>query len=178
MVMSKKEELTGKFQMYTGKGDIFVPENQLLKEARLLREQNEAKEMVQKLKELDEQKQLELEERIKDLEIIPNGNKVILLPYPTNPYKKLMQGGLYVGYEGEFLNPDSGEQDKLKELVACAKIIEVGPECKFAKVGDDVFYDTRTTYPIPFLSLGYISTSEPQILTFMNNGLKTRFKMD
>ena len=55
-------------------------------------------------------------------------------------------------YTGEFLNPDSGENDKLKELVACAKVIEVGPDCKYLNINDDVFYDTRSVYPALLLS--------------------------
>lgn len=177
--MSLREEQNGKFFMGNGlTKDLIMSENPIIKEARLAREQKEMENNIAKLKELDLQKQKELEDRLENLELIPNGNKIILLPYPTNPYKKLMQGSLYVGYEGEFLNPDSGEKDKLEVFVGCAKVIEVGPDCKLAKCGDDVFYDTRTTYPVPFLSLGYILTSEPQILTFMNNSLKKRFKME
>jgi hypothetical protein len=146
-----------------------------------LEKDNKVKEEARKLKyELELEKQKELEARIQTLEMLPMGNKVILLPYPSNPYKKtLSQGGLFIGeYKGQFLNPDSGENDNLKELVACAKVIEVGPDCKFVKPNDDVFYDTRTVYPIPFMSLGYILTSEPQILCFLNDKLKERLNME
>lgn len=54
---------------------------------------------------------------------------------------------IIVEYNGLFNNPDSGELDTLQELVACAKVIEIGPECKYVKPGDDVYYDPRTCYP-------------------------------
>ena len=104
-------------------------------------------------------------------------NKIILQPYPVNPYRKVVEGSLIVDYTGAFKNPDSGEDDKLQELVGCAKIIEVGPKCKYLKPGDDVYYDTRTEYPVPFMSMGYRLTSEPQILCVLNEKLKERFNM-
>lgn len=163
--------------------NIFEPEKPFEREKRELEleKDKQVKEAALKLKlELERQKQAELEAKLETLEMLPMSNKIILLPYPTNPYKKLVsQGGLFIAdYKGQFLNPDSGENDNLKELVACAKVIEVGPDCKFLKSGDDVFYDTRTVYPVPFMSLGYILTSEPQILCFLNDKLKERLNME
>lgn len=105
-------------------------------------------------------------------------NKIIILPYPENPYKKVIEGNIIVEYDGSFMNPDSGQKDKMQTLVGCAKVIEVGPECKYLKPEDDVYYDTRTTYPVPFMSLGYQLTTEPQILCVLNSNLKERFNMN
>jgi hypothetical protein len=55
--------------------------------------------------------------------------------------------------------------------------MEVGRDCNSVKVGDDIYYDKRSTWPIPFLGLGYISTSEPQVLAILGEKLKERFKM-
>jgi len=181
--MSLREQQLGKFFMggdaagYKEKNQILLPINPLEKEfeiAKLEKEQEEARAMFL---ELEKKKQEELEAKLDTLEMIPMLNKIVLLPYPKNPYRKVMQGSIIVDYTGEFNNPDSGEKDKLKELVACAQVIEVGPEVKYLKPGDDVFYDTRTVYPVPFLSLGYLLTSEPQILCVLNEKLKERFNM-
>ena len=123
-------------------------------------------------------KQEDINSKLETLEILPMGNKVILSIYPRNPYRKVVNGSIIVDYEGEFFNPDTGKIDKQKELVGCAKVIEVGPDVKYTRPGDDVYYDTRTTYPVPFMSLGYQLTSEPQILCILNEGLKERFKMN
>ena len=88
-----------------------------------------------------------------------------------------MQGSIIVDYGGEFKNPDSGEMDKMKVGIGCAQVIEVGPECKYTKIGDDVFYDTRTTVPVPMLSLGYEILAEQQIFCMLAEGLKARLKM-
>ena len=175
--MSFKEEQNGKF-IFPHK-ELIKPENSFEKELKQMRTEKDSEELQKKLLEAEKQTQKELEQKIENgLELLPLGNKLVMLPYPRNPYRKIIDGSIIVEYNGEFWNPDSGENDTMKELVACAKIIEVGPDCKYLKVGDDVFYDTRTTYPIPFMKQGYILTSEPQILCVMNNKLKERFGMN
>lgn len=157
--------------------NIVYPKNELLDDIEKIKMQKEHEEANKILLEAAKNKQAELDKKAETLECIPLGRKVILMPYPTNPYKKIMQGSIIVEYDGDFLNPDSGEKDKLKELVSCAKVIEVGPECKYVKPGDDVFYDSRTCYPLPLFSLGYLLTDETQILSMLNEGLKERFNM-
>lgn len=174
MKMSNRESQTGKFFMGNG---LILPENLLEREFEKAKLEKEEEELNKKLIELEKQKQKELEEKLQTLEILPMLNKIILLPYPENPYRKIMDGNIIVDYTGQFNNPDSGEKDKLQVLVGCAKIIEVGPEVKYLKIGDDVFYDTRTVYPVPFFGMGYLLTAEPQILCILNENLKKRFNM-
>jgi len=180
--MSEAEKNGGKFYMGGNNKDnytkLILPTNPLEKEfeqARLEKESNEAREL---LLQLEREKQEELDKKLAKLEMIPIGNKIIILPYPRNPYKKILQGSIIIDYNGEFKNPDSGEQDKQKEFVSCAKIIEIGPDCKHLKVDDDIYYLPNTAFPIPFLSLGYQLTTEPQVLCVLNEGLKERFKMN
>lgn len=174
--MSRKtlDQAAGKFYigMNNKEEDLFL-ENQIEKQKR----EKEFQEAQTLLIEAAKQKQDEINSKLETLEMLPMGNKVVLMPYPQNPYRKIMQGGIIVDYDGSFKNPDSGEWDKQKELVGCAKVIEVGPDCKYVKPGDDIYYDTRTTYPLPFMSLGYQLTTEPQILCILNEGLKNRFNM-
>ena len=173
--MSAREEVEGKF--YMGKNKIYAPEDpiqKMIKDAKLEKAKEDA---TQILLEAEQAKQTEIEKKLETLEIVPIGNKIVLAPYPRNPYRKIMQGSIIVDYDGTFANPDSGEQDKMQELVACAKVIEVGPDCKYAEVGDDVYYDPRSTYPMPFMSLGHKLTTEPQILCIINENLKARLKM-
>jgi hypothetical protein len=128
------------------------------------------------LLEAEKKKQEEINKKLERLEMIPLGKKIIIQPYPVNPYRKILEGNIYVDYQGEFKNPDSGEWDKQKSFVACAKVIEVGPECEYLLPDDDIYYDTRTTYPMPFMSLGHLLTTEPQVLSVINEGLTERFK--
>lgn len=166
-----------KFYMNPG-SKLILPEDPMEREFEKAKIEKEVEEAQKLFLALEKQKQAELEEKLKTLEILPTLNRVILLPYPANPYRKILDGNIIVDYTGDFNNPDSGEKDKLEVLVGCAKIIEVGPETKYIKIGDDVFYDTRTCYPVPFFNQGYLLTSEPQILCILNENLKARFNMN
>ena len=172
--MSFKEEQMGKYFM-SNRSNLEVPT--IKDAAERLKEEKAAEEIRKALFEAEQNKQAEINKKLETLEMLPMMNKIILQPYPVNPYRKVVEGSLIVEYTGAFKNPDSGEDDKLQELVGCAKIIEVGPECKYLKPGDDVYYDTRTVYPVPFMSMGYRLTSEPQILCVLNEKLKERFNM-
>ena len=172
--MSFKEEQMGRYFM-SNRSNLEVPT--IKDAAERLREEKAAEEIRKALFEAEQNKQAEINKKLETLEMLPMMNKIILQPYPVNPYRKVVEGSLIVDYTGAFKNPDSGEDDKLQELVGCAKVIEVGPECKYLKPGDDVYYDTRTVYPVPFMSMGYRLTSEPQILCVLNEKLKERFNM-
>jgi len=163
----------GKFYMNNGKfNEDLLLENQIEKT-----KQKKFEEEASKLY-LDSatKKQEEINKRLQTLEILPLGNKVMLSMYPENPYRQIVEGKIIIDYNGSFLNPDSGEQDKMKQLVACGQVIEVGPETKWIKPGDDVYFDPRTCYPVPFMSLGYLLTHEGAIHCVLNENLKERFK--
>lgn len=169
------DQLRGKWDMSK---NIIVPTNPLMEEARKAEEEKKAEELAQRLKETHLAKQREIEEKLKDLEIVPNGNRLVLMPYPSNPYIKIMtDSGIFIEPNKNFFNTDTGEIEEAKELVPCAKVVEVGPDVKHVKVGDDVYYDSRTAYPLPFMNLGYKVTSEPQIIAIINNNLKERMGM-
>ena len=174
--MSTKETANGKFFMGNRANGFEIQHNPFTAELEKKKTEDAAKEARELYLELEKSKQQEIDAKLETLELLPIGNKVILLPYPQNPYRKVLEGHIIVDFDGSFTNPDSGEKDKLKELVGCAKVIEVGPEVKWTQAGDDVYYDTRTVYPMPFMSMGYVETSEPSLLAIMNEGLKERFK--
>lgn len=176
MIMSKKEELTGKYFMANRSN--FAEEVPTIEAAAAkLREEKEAEELKNLLFEAEKNKQKEINDRIEKLELVPMANKILIQPYPVNPYRKVVEGNIIVDYTGSFMNPDSGEEDNLKELIGCAKVVEVGPECKYVQNGDDIYYDTRTAYPLPFMSMGYKMLSESQVLCVLNEALKERFNM-
>ena len=169
------DSMRGHFNM--GK-NIIVPENPFSTEVRKMEADKKADELAQKLKEAHIAKQKEINERLEGLEIVPNGNRLILMPYPSNPYARIVtESGIFIEPNGTYFNTDTGKLDQADELVGCAKIIEIGPDVKHIRVGDDVYYDSRTTYPLPFMNQGYKVTSEPQIIAIINNDLKQRMGM-
>lgn len=154
--------------------DDMLLENQLKKK----KEKEEAEEASRLYMEAEKKKQADIDAKLEKLEMLPMGSRVILSAYPENPYRKVVEGSLIVDYDGSFFNPDTGEQDKMDVLVGCAEVIEAGPECKYLKPGDDVYYDTRTVHPCPFMNLGYVITHEQGILCVINESLKERFEMN
>jgi hypothetical protein len=158
---------------------ILTPENELEYEFQKMHLEKDIEKANQLFLEAEKQKQAELEAKLATLEMIPLYNKVLILPYPRNPYKKIVnESGLIVEYNGSFKNPDTGEMDTMKELIGCAKVIETGPECKYLKQGDDIFYDTRSALPVPMMSLGYLLIHEAQALCALNENLTERFRME
>lgn len=173
---NERARQTGNF--YMGNNNLEVPKNPFADGAEKVREDQRAKELQERLKEAHLEKQKEIEERLVGLEVVPNGQRIILMPYPTNPYVKIMtESGIYTQPTGTFMNPDSGTLDTMEEITVCAKVIEVGPDCKSIQIGDDVYYDKRTAYPLPFMGLGYQVSSESQIIAIINNNLKERLGM-
>lgn len=168
-------EASGKFYMPVTQTDDLLDINNLIAKRK---QEEQEQDLKSRLIEAEKLKQEEINQKLETLEVIPNGSRVVLQPYPVNPYRKIMEGNIFVDYQGEFKNPDTGEQDKMKEFVGCAKIIEIGPLCEYVKVGDDVYYDTRQVYPLPFMSLGYRIIHEQNLLCIINEKLKERFKMN
>lgn len=175
--MANSIERTGKFYYGDKQSPITMDESLLIGNAsKKLKEEKELKEVATKKVELAQAKQAEILAKLETLELVPWGNRVLILPYPENPYRKIVtESGIFVDYSGGFFNPESGEQDTLAPGVICAQVIEVGPDCIYVQPGDDVFVQKNTTYPVPFMSMGYIQTSEPQILNVLAQGLKERF---
>ena len=168
--------MSEKFGNYYMNKNLIVPENEIVKQARQEREKKEEQELTERLIQVHAQKQEEINSKLETLEILPTGNRLIVLPYPENPYKKILDAnsGLFIEPSGKFINPDTGQLDEKQELMLCGKVIEVGPECKYVQVGDDVYYDYRTAYPLPFMSNGYKIFSEQSVFAAVGESLKQR----
>lgn len=102
--------------------------------------------------------------------IIPTQGRVVVLPYERNPYRvPLTQSasGLILGdFEttANYKSQETGEQEAAKRGIWCCKVIAVGPECKTAVEGEDVYINFTMAVPVPFGGKGYYSTSENNII--------------
>ena len=111
-------------------------------------------------------------------EIMPIYNNIMIRPYKENPYAdQITKSGLRLG-NGEFTNPDSGEDEQMDLKISCAEVIEVGPDCKYIKPGDDVYVNNPTIRPVPFMRQGFFLCNEQNVLAVMNNDLDKRFKKE
>lgn len=113
-------------------------------------------------------------------EIKPMLSRIIVKPFKQNPFQKLkVESGIIVdagGYtpHAEF-NPVSGKYEEQDEFIVTGCVMEVGPETKYLKEGDVVYYRKDTAVPVPFFKQGFISLDEKQVIAVVNEGLTNRF---
>lgn len=114
------------------------------------------------------------------LEIKPTGFNLLVKPYAGNPYEKIEVRESGIVLEGDaatFKNPDSGEEDSQLPGILVGRVIEVGPECKWVKEGDDVYYSYNSIIHIPFFRQGFQCVAESRTLMVLNTGLTERFNV-
>lgn len=103
-----------------------------------------------------------------DVDIIPCNLSVLVKFYEDNPYRTVEKtsSGLIVGIEStkKYKSNETGEMENNEEIIACAKVISVGPKCENVQVGDDVFVVKYICNPVPFRKMGYYMVSESNIL--------------
>lgn len=113
-----------------------------------------------------------------NLEIMPLGDYVLVRPYAVNPYNQIKtDSGLIIpAFDGTFKNPDTGESDTEDKFSKQGTVIEVGPNVKYLKEGDDIFYRCAQAVPIPFFQQGFEVVSERSIQCVVNEGIKARWQ--
>lgn len=127
-----------------------------------------------------EDKAKSIAENMNGLEIMPVFNYLIVRPYDQNPYQKIKvtsTGLIYDlgGHKPEFKNPDNGQFEEEESFIVVGKVIEVGPETKYVREGDDVFFTKPSQTPIPFFKMGLVYVSEQRVLAVVNEKLRQRF---
>lgn len=116
-----------------------------------------------------------------DVEIMPIGNYILVKPFKTNPFQRIVrnESGLITDIGGMapvFKNTDSGEFQQEEEFVLTGAVQEIGPDCKYLKPGDAVFFTKPSMVPVPFYRSGLMLVNETRILAVVNEGLTKRFE--
>jgi hypothetical protein len=160
--MSIREEQTGKFFIGTEDNNYNPTIDQ---------ETNNFEELL-------EEEQIK-KEMWANKEIMPLGFKIMILPYERNPYiSHINKAGLLTD-GGSYINPETGEREEVREIIGCAQVLEVGPDVKNIKPGDEVIYFKERSKPLPFMDKGFYLIDEVSALAVINNSeiLKERWKM-
>lgn len=128
-----------------------------------------------------EQAQNEVQYDIEKAELKPMFSRIIVKPLAHNPFQKVqIQGSLIVdagGYTPHAeLNPVSGQYEEQKEFIITGCVVDVGPETKYLKEGDVVYYRRDTVVPVPFFKQGLVSLAENQVIAVVAESLSERFK--
>jgi hypothetical protein len=159
--MAIREEQTGKFFIGSENIDNYTPEEATVNNFdELLREEQIKKEMWE------------------GKEIMPLGFKIMVLPYERNPYISHINNAGLLTDGGSYVNPETGEREEVREIIGCAQVLEVGPDVKNIKPGDDVIYFKERSKPLPFMDKGFYLIDEVSALAVINNSeiLKERWK--
>lgn len=117
---------------------------------------------------------------ISKAEIKPMFSRILVQPFKVNPFQKMkVENGLIIdtgGYTPHTqLNQQTGRYEEQKQFIVTGCVVEVGPEVKYLKEGDVIFYRVDTAVPVPFFKQGFVSLAESQIIAVVNEGLQDRF---
>ena len=117
---------------------------------------------------------------ISKAEIKPMFSRILVQPFKVNPFQKIkVENGLIIdtgGYTPHTqLNEQTGRYEEQKQFIVTGCVVEVGPEVKYLKEGDVIFYRVDTAVPVPFFKQGFVSLAESQIIAVVNEGLQNRF---
>lgn len=117
---------------------------------------------------------------ISKAEIKPMFSRILVQPFKVNPFQKMkIENGLIIdtgGYTPHTqLNEQTGRYEEQRQFIVTGCVIEVGPEVKYLKEGDVIFYRVDTAVPVPFFKQGFVSLAESQIIAVVNEGLQDRF---
>ena len=127
-----------------------------------------------------EESQNKVEYDISKAEIKPMFSRILVQPFKVNPFQKMkIENGLIIdtgGYTPHTqLNEQTGRYEEQKQFIVTGCVVEVGPEVKYLKEGDVIFYRVDTAVPVPFFKQGFVSLAESQIIAVVNEGLQDRF---
>lgn len=127
-----------------------------------------------------EESQDKIEYDISKAEIKPMFSRILVQPFKVNPFQKMkVENGLIIdtgGYTPHTqLNEQTGRYEEQKQFIVTGCVVEVGPEVKYLKEGDVIFYRVDTAVPVPFFKQGFVSLAESQIIAVVNEGLQDRF---
>lgn len=158
--------------------------NNVLKKEKAIRFNEELASVADKFenaKEKLEQNADRFGEDISKIEIKPMFGHVLIKPLEQNPFQRVkIQSGIIVDAgiltPHASLNPNTGNMEEEKEYIKTAVVQEIGPDVKYLREGDVVFYQEPSACPIPFFKQGFFVINENRVLSVVNEGLDSRFK--
>lgn len=141
---------------------------------------NEYEEKLNKYKSMVEQCKKEVTHDLKNLQLKPLSNYVIVKPYNENPFQqiKISDSGIITDLGGmapTYKSNETGEWEEEDLMIKTGVIMEVGPDCKYAKVGDSTFWTVASEVMLPFFRQGFFVVNETRLLALINDDLDTRF---
>lgn len=122
-----------------------------------------------------------INENVNNIEIMPLHNYVLVKQFEENPFQRIVRdqkSGLIIdlgGLNPEYKNTDNGKIEEEESFILVGVVQEVGPECKYLKPGDAVFYTKPSAVPVPFYKQKLVQVNETRIMAVVNENLSERF---
>lgn len=141
---------------------------------------DEYMEKINKHEQLLKEYTQSIKDEMNHIEIKPMLTRVLIKPFEINPFQKITvsKSGLIVdtgGYTPEVKSTDTGQWEEVQQSIAVGTVYDVGPDCKYIKEGDAVYYQKAAMVPVPFFKQGLVTVAESQIIAVVNEGLTERF---
>ena len=122
-----------------------------------------------------------INENVQNIEIMPLQTYVLVKEFEENPFQRIVKdakSGLIIdtgGLAPQYKNTDNGQIEEEEQFIKVGVVQEIGPECKYLKEGDAVFYPKNASIPVPFYKQKLIQINETRVLAVVNEGLTDRF---
>lgn len=141
---------------------------------------SEYEEKLNKYEAMVEDCKKEVTKDLKDLQIKPLSNYVIVKPYNENPFQQIKRSDSGIitdlgGMTPTYKSNETGEWEEEDLMIKTGVIMEVGPDCKYARVGDSTFWTIASEVMLPFFRQGFFVVNETRLLALINSDLDTRF---
>lgn len=141
---------------------------------------SEYEEKLNKYEAMVEDCKKEVTKDLKDLHIKPLSNYVIVKPYNENPFQQIKRSDSGIitdlgGMAPTYKSNETGEWEEEDLMIKTGVIMEVGPDCKYAKVGDSTFWTIASEVMLPFFRQGFFVVNETRLLALINSDLDERF---
>ena len=92
----------------------------------------------------------------------------VVIKVIDNKYRKTVTDSGIILPGNTYKSEETGNiEADLELIIALAEEVNVGPECRYVKEGDEVYIDTRSVRPIPFKGLKYGLLNEQNILVIV-----------
>lgn len=119
---------------------------------------------------------------VENIEIMPIGNYVLCKQFEENPFQRIVRdskSGLILdmgGMKPQYKNTDNGQIEEEEQFIKVGVIQEVGPECKWCRPDDTIFYTKPSAVPVPFYKQNLQLVCENRVLAVVNENLTERFR--
>ena len=82
-------------------------------------------------------------------------SRIIVQPFKVNPFQRVETKGSIIVDAGGYtphaqINPMTGKYEEQKQFIVTGCVIEVGPDTKYLREGDVIYYRVDTAVPVPF----------------------------